>query len=107
MDEYLALKSPTESIAFDFQVVRRLKVQPEAFCGSEVASQTEGSVGSDGPRTLDNLVDLSGRDVDVFGQAILSDAERLQVEDLAGKNRRWLPTGHWAGLLGEWNVDFE
>ena len=58
-------------IALDLEVIARLKVQPEAIAGAEVAGEPKGRIGGDGAGPVDDLVDAAGRDADVVGQTVL------------------------------------
>lgn len=54
-------------------------------------------IGGDGARSVDDLVDATGRDADVTGQTVLRDAEGLEEidgEDLARMNRSQFASRH-------------
>lgn len=76
-----------EAVAFDFDVVAVLEVQPEALAGSEVPGEPQCGIGADAPLAVDDLVDSSRRYADGNRQAMLGDLKWLQIlehQHLAG-----------------------
>src|SRR5680860_677299 len=65
------------------------RVEPEARRRSEMARESQGSVCSDGPLAVDDLVDPARWDADVLGQ---SWASRYWVSPMGSRNS-WSPWG--------------
>lgn len=76
--------------AREAEVVVELEAEPGFGAHAEVGGETEGGVGSDGAGSIDDGADSVGGDVEVAGELIDADAERLHEifhEDLAGVDR--------------------
>ena len=96
------LEAVTESFALNFEIVVRLKIQPELLSRPEVAAEPQRGVGRDGSRSMHDLVDTSWRDADVLGQAILGQTERFQEilqEDFTRVDRVQLARCHEASVI--------
>ena len=77
--------------AKDVQIVDHLGVDPELRRCSKILRQPVGGIRGNGPRPVDNLVDPTSRDSNVFGESVLGNPERFQElfgEDLAGSHKR-------------------
>jgi hypothetical protein len=87
----LSVQPVTEVDPLNFEIVACLKIQPEEVGCAEVFRETQRSVGTNRSLTLDDLIDPSGRDTDVFCQPILRHAEWTQEffgEHFAGMDWR-------------------
>lgn len=64
-----------ESVAFDFELVAALEVEPEPIAGAEVPGEPQCCVGGDPALAVHDLVDAARRYTDGDGDAVLGDAE--------------------------------
>jgi hypothetical protein len=92
----------SEAIGFDLEIVRTLKVDPEARGIAKEPSEPEGSVRSDRSLAVDDFVDPASGDAESLRQAVFSEGEGLEkilCQDLAGVDRSKFLTRHQDSLL--------
>ena len=74
-----------------FQIIIRLKAKPESFRRTKESGQPQGRIGGDGPLPLHDLIDPSGRNVNVFRQSVLAQIhgfKKLLKKNFSRMNRR-------------------
>ena len=74
-----------------FQIIIRLKAKPESFRRTKEPGQPKGRIGGDGPLPLHDLIDPSGRNVNVFRQSVLAQIhgfKKLLKKNFSRMNRR-------------------
>lgn len=74
-----------------FQIIIRLKAKPESFRHTKEPGQPQGRIGGDGPLPLHDLIDPSGRNVNVFRQSVLAQIhgfKKLLKKNFSRMNRR-------------------
>ena len=74
-----------------FQIIIRLKAKPESFRRTKEPGQPQGRIGGDGPLPLHDLIDPSGRNVNVFRQSVLAQIhgfKKLLKKNFSRMNRR-------------------
>jgi hypothetical protein len=87
----------SEAVPLDLDLVAALEVQPEPFAGAEVPGESECGVGGDAALAVHDLVDPPRRHTDGHSDAVLGDAERLEVfehQDFTGMDRLHGGCGH-------------
>ncbi len=70
-------QASTEPIAFDVEVVLRLKIQPEPLARPEVPGEPQSGVSRDPPLTVHDLIDPSRRDTDIGGPPLLVNSDAV------------------------------
>ena len=66
-----------QPIAFDFQIVMRLQIQPEPLGGCEISRQPQRGVGGNGSCAFYDFVDPTRRNIDLPGKPVLAHAKRF------------------------------
>lgn len=61
-----------------FQIIVRLRTDPQLFRHAEGARQAQGRVGRDGALAEHDLVDSAQRDADGARQRVLADVQRVE-----------------------------
>src|SRR5680860_873630 len=74
-----------EAVSLSVKVYWACRVEPEARRRSEMARESQGSVCSDGPLAVDDLVDPARWDADVLGPVL---GQPVLGKDLEGNNLR-------------------
>ncbi len=65
------------AVALGLEFESDLEVEPEAFGGAEVPREPKSGVSGDSALAEDDLVDTTGRNTNVLGQAVLAEPVRL------------------------------
>jgi uncharacterized protein YbbK (DUF523 family) len=66
------------AVALDLELEPNLEVEPEALGGAKVPREPKSRVSGDAALAKDDLVDTTGRDTNVLGQAVLAETVRLE-----------------------------
>lgn len=77
------------AVASKFQIVARLKIDPEFRSGTEKARKSQSRVGSDGATAVDNFRHARDRDAEFQREAIHAKAQGAHeffAQDFAGMN---------------------
>ena len=89
---HLPVQSVRQGFQRCFHVILRLQVQPELRLHVEIPTEPKRGVGGDAPAAVDNFVDASRRDADVFCQPVLTDTQwfkKLGNQDGLGESLVW------------------
>src|SRR6266498_3649890 len=86
---YFLLQPLSDALLFHFEVVVRLKIQPELRGHLEIPAEPQRGVGRDGPLALHDFIDTAGRHPNVQREPVLAQSKRLQeilLKNFAGRD---------------------
>jgi len=89
MPDDFCLESVSKAILFYFQLVSGLKIQPESLTCTEEPGKPQSSIRGNVSLSVNNFVNATRGNADIFGQPILANAhwaQKLLQEDLARMN---------------------